>query len=70
MLMAASIEPISARIYWKACKAISFVSFLAATEDFHPELCAFGRVVAPAVVLFAKVCSCTGRRKQVSKVCF
>lgn len=62
--MAASIEPISARIYWKAHKAIAFVSFLAATEDFHPELCAFGRLVAPTVVLFAKVCSCMGGKKR------
>lgn len=70
MLMAASVEPVSARIYWKARKAISLVSSLAATEDFHPELRAFGCLVAPAVVLFAKVCSCVGKRKQASKVCF
>lgn len=36
VLMAASVEPIGARIYWKARKAVAFVSFLAGTEDFHP----------------------------------
>lgn len=70
MLMAASVEPIGARIYWKACKAVSLVSFLAATEDFHPTLCAFSHLVAPTVALFAEVCSCTGKRKWVNKVYF
>lgn len=56
--MAASIEPIGTRIYRKACEAISFVSLLTVAEDLHPELCAVGCLVAPTVVLFAKVCSC------------
>jgi len=63
MLVAASVEPIGTRIYWKASKAISLVSLLAATEDFHPELRAFSRLVAPAVVLFAEVCSCAGEKE-------
>lgn len=64
MLMAASVEAIGAGVYWKARKAITFVSFLADAEDFHPKLRAFSRLVAPAVVLLAKVCSCTGEKKR------
>lgn len=63
MLMAASVEAVSTRVYWKACKAISFVAFLAATEDFNLQLGALGRLVASTIVLFAKVCSCTGEKK-------
>lgn len=70
MFMAASVEPISTRVYREACKSISFVSLLTAAEDLHPELCAFSCLVAPAVVLFAKVFSCAEKRKCISEVCF
>lgn len=63
MLVAAPVEPISTRVYWKAGKPISLVSLLAATEDFHPVLCAFSCLVAPTIVLFAKFCSCRGKKK-------
>lgn len=63
MLVAASVEPIGTRIYWKAGKPISLVSLLATAEDFHPVLCAFGCLVAPTIVLFAQFCSCRGKKK-------
>lgn len=56
--MAASIEPIGTRVYRKAREAVSFVSLLTVAEDLHPKLRAVGCLMAPAVVLFAKVCSC------------
>lgn len=70
MFMAASIEPIGTRVYRKAREAVSFVSLLTVAEDLHPKLRAVGCLMAPAVVLFAKVCSCARKRKCMSKVCF
>lgn len=68
MLVAASIEPVGARIYWKAHKAIAFVSFLASAEDTHSQLCAVCCLVAPAVALFAEVCNCMGENRWVKDV--
>lgn len=70
MFMAASIEPIGTRVYRKACEAVSFVSLLTVAEDLHPNLCAVGCFVAPTIVLFAEVCSCTRKKKCMSNVCF